>query len=120
MEKRLDMEKIAKGLGAKRVGVVHSSGGYFGAMQLAAEVAERFRVPRGGGRATDPRWTERRLIPLAPETLQRLEELADRLHVAPLQVAALLLERTVSKIPDEEAAQLAQSALRSKAPSRLR
>jgi len=114
MEKRLDMEKIAKGLGAKRVGVVHSSGGYFGAMQLAAEVAERFRVPRGGGRATDPRWTERWLIPLAPETLQRLEELADRLHVAPLQVAALLLERTVSKIPDEEVAQLAQSALRSR------
>jgi hypothetical protein len=72
-------------------------------------VAERFRVPSGGGRATDPKWTERRLIPLSPETLRRLEELADRLHVAPLQVAALLLEGTVSRIGDEEAAQLARS-----------
>jgi hypothetical protein len=109
MEKRLDMEKIAKGLGAQRVGKVRSSGGYFGAMQVAAEVAKRFRVPSGGGRATDPNWTERRLIPLSPETLQRLEELADRLHVAPLQVAALLLEKTINRIADEEAAQLAQS-----------
>ena len=113
MKRKLDMEKIAKGLGAQRVGVVRSSGGYFGAMQLAAEVAQRFRVPVSGGRATDPRWTERRLIPLSPETLQRLEELANRLHVAPLQVAALLLERTVDRIADEEAAQLTQPAQRS-------
>jgi hypothetical protein len=120
MKRQLDMEKIAKGLGAQRAGVVRSSGGYFGAMQLAAEVAERFRVPPGGGRATDPRWTERRLVPLSPETLRRLEELADRLHVAPLQVAALLLERTVSRIADEEAAQLAQSARPSTAASQRR
>jgi len=103
------MEKIAKGLGAQRVGVVRSFGGYFGAMQLAAEVTERFRVPPGGGRATDTRWTERRLIPLSPETLRRLEVLADRLHVAPLQVAALLLEKTIDRIADEEAAQLTRS-----------
>lgn len=120
MERRLDMEKIAKGLGAQRVGVVDSSGGYFGAMQLAAEVAERFRIPSGGGRATDPIWSERRLIPLSPETLRRLEELAVRLHVSPLQVAALLLERTVSRIADEEAAQLAQSAQPTTAALRLR
>lgn len=46
MEKRFDMEKVAKGLGAQRVGVVHSSGGYFGAMQVAAEVAERCQSKR--------------------------------------------------------------------------
>jgi hypothetical protein len=36
MKKQLDMAKIAKGLGAKRQTKVHSSGGYFGAMQLSA------------------------------------------------------------------------------------
>jgi len=29
---------------------------------LAAEVAARFRVPQGGGRATDPSWSEQRLV----------------------------------------------------------
>ncbi|MCP4654082.1 MAG: hypothetical protein GY856_01555 [bacterium] len=110
MKQELDMDKIAAGLGAKRRGKVKSSGGYFGAMQLAAEVAERLRVPPGGGRATDPTWTERRLIPLSPETLSRLEELAQRLQVAPLQIAAILLEKTVSRIRDEELAQLTRAA----------
>jgi len=110
MGQRLNMDKIAKGLGAQRVGPVRSSGGYFGALQLAAEVAGRFRVPKGGGRATDPGWTERRLIPLSPATLRRLEELADRLHVAPLQIAALLLEKSVDRVAEEEVAQLARSA----------
>lgn len=110
MTQKLDMEKIAKGLGARRVGVVRSSGGYFGALQLAAEMAERFRTPQGGGRATDSGWTERRLIPLSPRTLRRLEELANRLHVAPLQVAALLLEESVDRIAEDEVAQLARSA----------
>jgi hypothetical protein len=110
MAHKLDMGKIAKGLGARRMGSVRSSGGYFGALQLAAEVAERFRVPQRGGRATDPGWTERRLIPLSPETLRRLEELADRLHVAPLQVAALLLEESVGRIDADDDADLARSA----------
>lgn len=35
---KLDMEKIEKGLGAKRVGSVKAGSGYFGAIQLAAEV----------------------------------------------------------------------------------
>jgi hypothetical protein len=37
-------------------------GGYFGAIQWAAEVAARFRVPEGGGRPTDPSWIEKRLF----------------------------------------------------------
>ncbi len=32
----------------------------------------RFRLPAGGGRATDPDWTERRLVPLAHVTASRL------------------------------------------------
>ncbi len=43
MKTRLDMNKIAKGLGAHRRGKAPASGGYFGAMQLAAEVETRFR-----------------------------------------------------------------------------
>jgi len=104
MKPKLDMDKIAKGLGAERRGKVLVGGGYFGAMQLAADVQARFRVPSGGGRATNPLWTERRLIPLAPQTLARLEQLARRMeekqnvHVEPMQVAALLLEKTLKDI----------------------
>ena len=44
MNTTLDMERIAKGLGAERRGKVSAHGGYFGALQLAAEVASRSRV----------------------------------------------------------------------------
>ena len=54
MKTQLDMDKIAKGLGAERRGKVSATGGYFGAMQLLADVEARFRVPAGGGRPTDP------------------------------------------------------------------
>src|SRR5205809_6221170 len=40
--------------------------------RLLADVEARFRTPEDGGRATDPRWTERRLVPLAPDPLKRL------------------------------------------------
>src|SRR2546425_2007792 len=76
MKQRLNMNQIAKSLGSQRRGKVSASGGYFGAIQLMAEIEARFRVPAGGGRATDPNWTERRLVPLTPRTLTRLEELA--------------------------------------------
>jgi hypothetical protein len=36
MKMRLDMNKIATGLGAERRGEVVAAGGYFGAVQLAA------------------------------------------------------------------------------------
>jgi hypothetical protein len=65
MKTQLDMNKIAKALGAERRGKVSATGGYFGAMQLRADIETRFRVPVGGGRPTDPTWTERRLLPLA-------------------------------------------------------
>jgi hypothetical protein len=66
MRKRLDMHKIARALGAERR-KVDVSGGYFGALGLAADIEARFRVPSDGGRPTDPGWTERRLVPLSRE-----------------------------------------------------
>src|SRR5579871_5814888 len=95
MDTPLDMERIAKELGAERRGKVLPRGGYFGALQLAAEIAERFRVPSGGGRATDRSWSEQRLVRLSPKTLEQLEKLAAQTHTSPMQIAALLLERAV-------------------------
>jgi hypothetical protein len=84
MKPHLDMDRIARGLRAERKGKVSAGGGYFGAMQLLAEIETRFRVPVGGGRATDPEWTEPRLVPLAPRTLKRLTSSPTR----PVELAA--------------------------------
>src|SRR5437868_6654111 len=102
MGANLDMERIAKELGAERRGKVSARGGYFGALQLAAEVAARFRVPEGGGRSTDPSWSEQRLVRLSPKTLERLQILAEEAHASPMQVAALLLERAVQTFERQE------------------
>jgi hypothetical protein len=112
MKTKLDMNKIAKGLGAERRGKVTSGGGYFGAMHLLADIQARLRVPSGGGRPTDPQWTERRLVPLAPRTLERLEELTAKVreqggvNVEPMQLAALLLEKTTRELTEDEAKKL--------------
>jgi hypothetical protein len=101
MKTRVNLNKIAKALGAERRGHVKATGGYFGASELVAEVQRRFRSPAGGGRITDQNWTERRLVGFSPTTLQRLKEIAEEIshaeniHLNPMQVAALLLERTV-------------------------
>ena len=58
----------------------------------------RFQAPAGGGRATDPGWTAKRLIPMRPHTLARLQELAKEVsryaksRVEALQLAALIIE----------------------------
>lgn len=109
----LDMDRIAGALGAERRGKVRSTSGAFGAAGLVAEVQARFRTPARGGRGTAPEWTERRLLPLAPSTLDRLEHLSEALReqgvaATPLQVAALLLERAVGETDDGEVAELAQ------------
>ncbi|HEV3338755.1 MAG TPA: hypothetical protein VG125_00315 [Pirellulales bacterium] len=100
----LDMERIAKELGAERCGKISPRGGFFGALQLAAEVRARFHVPKGGGRATDPSWSEQRLVRLSPKTLERLEKLAAQAHASPMQVAALLLEQAVQTVVSQEQA----------------
>ena len=112
MRRGLDMDKIARALGAARQGKVSAAGGYLGAMQLLADIQARFRVPSGGGRATDPNWTERRLVPLAPGTLARLEALAARIReqsqvaIEPMQLAGLLLEKTTEQVSDADARKL--------------
>jgi hypothetical protein len=112
--KRVDIDKIAKGLGAHRLGMQETRAGYFGAMQLVADVKARFRTPKGGGRPTDPEWTQRRIVPLADRTLGRLEQLAKRVgevehvRVEPMQVAALILERTLERMTDEDTGKLIQ------------
>ncbi len=123
MKARLDMDKIARGLGGARRGKLEAKAGYFGAMQLLADVEGRLRAPIGGGRPTDPRWTERRLLPLTPGTLKRLAELAEKIRahrgisIDPMQLAALILERTAERFSAEEAEELAQ---RSKATGTAR
>ena len=118
MKTPLDMNKIARGLRATRGGKVSATAGYFGAMQLLADIDARFRVPARGGRATDPDWTERRLVPLAPRTLERLEVLTARVrkrhgvNVQPMQLAALLLERTAERLSGEEAEELVETRRR--------
>jgi hypothetical protein len=119
MKTQLDMDKIAKGLGAERRGKVAASGGYFGAMQLLADIEARFRVPAGGGRPTDPSWTERRLLPLAPKTLKRLEEISAKvrehgMNVEPMQLAALLIEKTAEQLSEEEAEDLVKPKRRAR------
>ena len=108
MKPRLNMDKIAKGLGGERRGSVAAKGGHFGALNLAADIAERFKVPLKGGRPTDPSWTERRQLPLRPETLQRLEKLSAKIRergggeVHPMQLAALLLEKAANGMSEED------------------
>ncbi len=71
-------------------------------------------MPQGGGRATDPHWTERRLVPLAPETLTRLGQIAKKLHeergivIGPLQLAGLLLEQATGQVDERAAEKLAR------------
>ena len=120
MKTQLDMDKIAKGLGAERRGKVTSTGGYFGAMQLLADIEARLRVPTGGGRPTDPGWTERRLLPLAPRTLKKLEEITAKVrehggvNLEPMQLAALLIEKTAEQISQDEAEELVRPKRRAR------
>ncbi len=112
MKTQLDMDKIASGLGAVRRGEVTATSGYFGALQLVADIEAVFRVPSGGGRPTDPRWTERRLVPLAPKTLARLEAITAKVRehagvsVEPMQLAALIIERSAADLSEREAESL--------------
>jgi hypothetical protein len=111
---KLDMNKIAKTLGAERRGEVKAGSGHFGAMQVVAEIQARFQAPAGGGRSTDPSWTDRRLVPLAPKTLAHLEHLSrvvsekGGVTVSPLQVAALLLEHATEEADDGTVTRLAK------------
>ncbi|MGH7284277.1 MAG: hypothetical protein ACRELY_22345 [Polyangiaceae bacterium] len=109
---KINIEKIAKRLGATRRGTVKARSGYFGAMELVAEVQSRFHVPPTGGRATDPSLTVQRQIALHEETYERLVVLADRISkatgrsIGPLQVGTVLLERAAGEVDEKEIAKM--------------
>jgi len=116
--KKLDQRRLSANLGSTIRGRVTANAGYFGVLQLAESVTRRFRPPVGGGRARDRRWTMKRLIPVRPETLARLETLAEAVsdladyRVEALQVAALLLERDLEVWGKNDLIQTAASAVR--------
>jgi hypothetical protein len=112
MTKKIDLDHIATRLGAERRGPVKAAAGFFGALQLAAEVRSRLQVPTSGGRPTDPSWSLRRQIPLSPETLERLDDFAREIrkrrdvHVEPMQIAALILEKGALQLSGAELVEL--------------
>jgi len=113
---KLDHGRLSHNLGSTAKGRVKAASGYFGALQLAEDVRRRFRPPAGGGRARDRAWTLKRLMPVTPETLTRLEKLAAEVsalvdyRVEPLQVAALLIERDLETLPERELVTAAAAA----------
>ena len=103
-----NLESLAKKLGATVVGTVPEySAGAFGMAALANTLRERLEPSAGKrpGRPSNPAWSKRPKVPMAPETEQRLKELAHLLsegerQVSPMQVAALILEQaTASYFP---------------------
>lgn len=115
---KISHAQLAKNLGSRVSGRVKAGAGYFGALQVAEEVHRRFKAAVGGGRARDPRWTLKRLMPVRPETLTRLQALAAQVseivefRVEPLQVAALLVERDLDRLDDREVVEAVTSGAR--------
>jgi hypothetical protein len=115
---KISHARLARNLGAQVSGKVRSGAGYFGALQVAEEVRRRFKAAVGGGRARDPQWTLKRLMPVRPETLARLQAVAAQVseivefRVEPLQVAALLVERDLDRLDDREVVEAVTSAAR--------
>lgn len=99
-----NIEKLAKELGAQVVGEMPEySAGAFGAAALAAHLQERLQPARGKrpGRPTNPDWTLRPKVPMAPETEAQLQELSRLLSsntrkFSPMQVAAQILEQATA------------------------
>ena len=100
-----NIELLAKKLGAKVVGrVPEYSAGAFGVSVLANALRERLEPGKGKrpGRPSNPRWVKRPKVPMAPETEERLKELARLLsdeerRVTPMQVAAHILEEATAR-----------------------
>jgi hypothetical protein len=109
---KVDIDKIAKKLGATRRGTVGARSGYFGAMELLAEVQRRFQVPPTGGRATDPSLTVQRQIALQEQTYKRLVVMAKKLSkatgrsIGPLQVGTVLLEHAAQEVGEADIAKM--------------
>ena len=99
-----NIEALAKKLGATVVDTVPDySPGAFGMASLANTLRERLEpsVGKRPGRPANPAWSKRPKVPMAPETEERLKELAGLLsqgerQVSPMQVAALILEQATA------------------------
>ncbi len=70
--------------------------------KLKEELEARLKTPVGGGRSTDPGWSERRVVGMTKDTLRTLKRIAaalnrDGVAVAPMQVAAVLLEHELAR-----------------------
>jgi len=99
-----NVEALAKKLGARIEGTVPEySPGAFGVAVLANILRERLEPSAGKrpGRPSNRAWSRRPKVPMAPETEERLKELASLLseedrRVSPMQVAALLLEQATA------------------------
>jgi hypothetical protein len=106
-----NIQKIARGLGAKVVGKApHTGGGAFGAARLArivAEIQARLEPGQGlrPGRPTDSSWVRHPKVPMSDATRQRLTRLAEQSctegrKVSPMQIAAQILEDALRGIPE--------------------
>jgi hypothetical protein len=99
-----NVESLASKLGATLAGKVPDySAGALGVAALANILKERLEPSLGKrpGRPTNPAWSRRPKVPMAPETEERLKELAHLLsagerRVSPMQVAALILEQATA------------------------
>lgn len=95
-------DELKEALGASRsFAIVSRPHGPFGVMALLEEVKSRL-VSRGG-RPADSAPTIRRLVPLRKQVWRELQAQANRLstlgrHVSPGQLAAMLLERSLSDL----------------------
>ena len=99
-----NIESLAKKLGATVVDTVPEySAGAFGMAALAKILQERLEpsVGKRPGRPSNPAWSKRPKVPMAPETEERLKELAHLLsegerQISPMQVAAMILEQATA------------------------
>jgi hypothetical protein len=102
MAKNVDV--LAKKLGASVIGQVPEySAGAFGVALLGKILRERLQPSTGKrpGRPSNPAWVHRPKVPMAPETEERLKELAillsdEERQVTPMQVAAQILEEAAA------------------------
>ena len=106
-------EDMKQALGASRsFSVVSTPHGPFGVMALVDELKNRL-VSRGG-RPADPAPTVRRLVPLRKHIWRELQVQANVLsnlgrHVSPGQLAAMLLERSLSELEPQREKSIAPS-----------
>ena len=111
MKMRLDMDKIARASAKRRKGRrvrAATSARYSWLADIEGALPGAIRRWTADGSS----WTERRLVPLAPRTLKRLEDIAAKVRarggvsVEPMQLAALLLEKKTEELSEREAESL--------------